>query len=412
MYNYNEKNYTLAKSRILVFNLIGELKRRIMNILVVTHSTKFSGANRSLFSIILRLKKQNNVIVLVNKDNGTLMDKLKEIDVDYIVCRYGWWVSEKRKNIFRQIGKISKDYAKYKTSFILNSLIRQLKGKNIEIVYTNTSTVDFGQKIASRLAVPHVWHVREFGKEDFSFIDLTKNTYKIETFNKADKIITISKSLREKFEKFVPIDKLALVYNGFEIENMIYSTRKHIDVNKVNIISVGQVCEAKGQNQIIKACEKLVSLNYNVNLYLAGDIDPSYLKSYIDNINAYPWLHILGQVNDIYELRKKMDIEVLCSRSEAFGRVTIEAMLHSIPFIGANCGCTKELVEDHYNGLLYEYGNIDSLVTCIIELINNSYLYQLIQENEVSFAKQFTIDKTINCVEKILRVEVNKTKAK
>ena len=95
MYNYNEKNYTLAKSRILVFNLIGELKRRIMNILVVTHSTKFSGANRSLFSIILRLKKQNNVIVLVNKDNGTLIDKLKEIDVDYIVCRYGWWVSER-----------------------------------------------------------------------------------------------------------------------------------------------------------------------------------------------------------------------------------------------------------------------------------------------------------------------------
>lgn len=43
-------------------------------------------------------------------------------------------------------------------------------------------------------------------------------------------------------------------------------------------------------------------------------------------------------------MRKKIDVELVCSRSEAFGRVTIESMMSSNPVIGANTGGTKELI--------------------------------------------------------------------
>lgn len=373
-----------------------------MNILVVTHSTKYSGANRSLYSVILQLRLKNNVTVLVNDLSGDLVVKLKQININCIEYKYGWWVSPKRRNIIRRFAKLGKDYAKYRATIVSNNLLRKLKEKHIDVVYTNTSTIDFGQRIANKLSVPHVWHVREFGKEDFGFINLTSQLYKVNTFNSADRIITISKALTEKFEHIVPSDKVKLVYNGFDVDSLICNTRKQINPDRVNIISVGQVCEAKGQDQLIRACNKLISMNYKIELYLAGNVDAVYLKKYVGDVKRYPWLHILGQVNDIYAVRNNMDIEVLCSRSEAFGRVTIEAMLHSIPFIGADCGCTKELIEDGYNGLLYEYGNIDALTKCIGKLIDNRDLYETIRENEIPFAKQFTIEKTVREVEKVI----------
>ena len=56
-----------------------------------------------------------------------------------------------------------------------------------------------------------------------------------------------------------------------------------------------------------------------------------------------------------------MDVELVCSRAEAFGRVTVEAMLGGIPVIGSNTGGTPELIQDGKNGYLYKYGNPEEL---------------------------------------------------
>lgn len=106
----------------------------------------------------------------------------------------------------------------------------------------------------------------------------------------------------------------------------------------------------------------------------------------------------------MYELRKTMDLELICSRSEAFGRVTIEAMLHSIPVIGANSGGTPELIIDKENGLLFQYGDIDELVDKIETLINNKVLYNQIMNKTAEYGRQFTIDRTAN---KILKTFIS-----
>lgn len=65
--------------------------------------------------------------------------------------------------------------------------------------------------------------------------------------------------------------------------------------------------------------------------------------------------------DDLRELRRQCDIGLTCSKKEAFGRVTVENMLAKMLVIGANTGGTLEIVEDGYNGLLYEEGNPESL---------------------------------------------------
>ena len=293
------------------------------------------------------------------------------------------------------------DTFRYRFNKLSQSTIELLKNQHFDIVYSNTSTIDVGAIIAKKLDIPHVWHIREFGKEDFEFIPIVSLKYQKDAFMSSDRIIVISKALSEKYT-YIPKEKLRLVYNGFETDKLIYTKDSYGFSDKINILVSGQVCSGKGQEQAILAVDKLNKKNVPTELYIAGDVDYTYLTPILNKIGGEKeWLHILGMVKDMYNLRKDMDIELVCSRSEAFGRVTLEAMLHSIPVIGSRAGGTPELIEDHQTGLLFDYNNIEQLVICIEELINNHNLYESIIKNACEFAKKYTIQ---NTADKIYRI--------
>ena len=62
-------------------------------------------------------------------------------------------------------------------------------------------------------------------------------------------------------------------------------------------------------------------------------------------------------------------MELVCSKMEALGRVTIEGMYYRNLVIGADSGATAELVKDGMTGYLYKSGNIDDLVKNIEKAI-------------------------------------------
>ena len=53
---------------------------------------------------------------------------------------------------------------------------------------------------------------------------------------------------------------------------------------------------------------------------------------------------------------EQADIGLTCSRNEAFGRTTVEALLMGKPVIGTNTGGTVDLISDGVDGLLYPPG--------------------------------------------------------
>ncbi|MHB1836470.1 MAG: glycosyltransferase, partial [Solirubrobacteraceae bacterium] len=55
------------------------------------------------------------------------------------------------------------------------------------------------------------------------------------------------------------------------------------------------------------------------------------------------------------------DVVLMCSQSEALGRVTVEAMKLGRPVTGAAGGATPELVRHGFNGFLYRPGDPDDL---------------------------------------------------
>ena len=162
----------------------------------------------------------------------------------------------------------------------------------------------------------------------------------------------------------------------------------------INISIVGQVSQGKGQDQAIKACKILKDKGYNIFLNIIGEVDYDYLETSTPGYKEFEWLILHGQVDNVKELRRSMDIELVCSKSEAFGRVTIEAMLAGIPVIASNTGGTIELIEHKQNGLLYNYGDVQQLSEMILTLVNDEQLKVKLVENASRFAEKFTIERT------------------
>ena len=155
-------------------------------------------------------------------------------------------------------------------------------------------------------------------------------------------------------------------------------------------------------DKYLKVKDKIKLLKqYPIVLNIAGKGEQKFLKEALKNVSNKKCIKVLGQVSNLYELRKKIDIELVCSKSEAFGRVTLEAMLHQIPVIGARAGGTAELLCDNETGLLYELYNYKELSDKIEKLILDDSLRKNIAFNGQFFAQKFDIKIT---AEKILKL--------
>ncbi|NQP36274.1 glycosyltransferase family 4 protein [Streptococcus suis] len=371
-----------------------------MKVLVVSHENSLSGANKSLISLINLLSDKISFDILVNKKEGELVESLKSNSkVNIIQTNYSWSVAHSRSTMLKRCIRLIVDAFKYYTSYpISKKLIEELKINGYDLVYSNTSTIDIGYRISQKLKVPHIWHIREFGKLDFNFQNLRKKSYYDKMLIGSEMIIFISKALQAEYEKKLNLNS-TVIYNGFEITQLKYEIKKISQLTKeslINIAVTGQVSPGKGQHEAIRACELLIKEGYKIVLNLYGEIDYDYLNKTVPNFNNFSWLRLHGSVSNLYERRHDIDIELVCSKNEAFGRVTIEAMLHRIPIIGSNTGGTIELIDDGRTGILYESGNIISLADNIKKIINNNEIRMSIIDSAEKFAEQFTIERTSN----------------
>ena len=185
-----------------------------------------------------------------------------------------------------------------------------------------------------------------------------------------------------------------MIYNGIDAKNINnHKTFTKTKKDPLILLQSGMIHPAKGQDLTIKAVEELHKAGYkNIELWLAGSGKIEDLG--IGRKNK-KWLKVLGQVSNLPEIRKKVNVEIVSSKKEASGRVTIEAMMGQIPVIGSASGGTKELIQDNQNGLLFEPNNVEDLKEKIKYLADNRKEIKRLGENAYRKTKQyFLIERT------------------
>jgi glycosyltransferase involved in cell wall biosynthesis len=92
--------------------------------------------------------------------------------------------------------------------------------------------------------------------------------------------------------------------------------------------------------------------------------------------------------DDPFSFLRHAKMCVLCSRNEAFGRVIVESMKVNVPVIVPDTGSGPDLVVPGKTGLIYHFGDPDSLAEKIECYLNDEKVRLEIAANSNTWALQ------------------------
>lgn len=384
-----------------------------MKILFVSHSGKISGgANRSLLGIAKVLKHEYGVepCILIPEKNSELEKACIYEGIKVYIANYHTCCTVYRHTV-KDIIRFGKLFGAPIIDYLIAQKLKNELPGDFDLVYTNDRMVVVGGYLSRIWKIPHIWHVRSFSKEN----EIWYSPGYYQLMNKySDRIVVISNALKNSFNNHIRENKLVLIFNGINVND--YSIPSKVKHEGINILLTGRIVPPKGQLEAIEALHMLkIRHGIEAKLYLAGEI-PSYgSNTYYDKIyrkikeyQLDTQVEFLGEVKDISNIRARMDVEIICSWCEAFGRVTIEAMCSQIPVIGANSGGTTDIIIDGKTGLLYEKGNPEDLAEKIMTICENpEKVEEFIKAGRERVDANFTIQRTVGKIVQLLEQVVN-----
>jgi glycosyltransferase involved in cell wall biosynthesis len=161
---------------------------------------------------------------------------------------------------------------------------------------------------------------------------------------------------------------------------------------------VGIIGVAKNQKRAVKLLKNIVDDISKRKVHLdfyggtSGEAYLNELKKEISNNDLNEFVTFHGFVDDKNEIYGNIDILLMCSPNEAFGRVTIEAMAYGIPVIGYDSAGTAELIENGRNGFLYDDREID-LEESVKALLSNEELYDILSKGARNSAQLYSVER-------------------
>ena len=247
-------------------------------------------------------------------------------------------------------------------------LLLKIRKINPDIIYSNSSIDTYTVWIARILGKKHVIHIREFMDKDFGAHFIFGSKIKSWILKKSDKIVCVSNAVANSVLGELP-DNCRIIYNGVSLPKVQYDIPQLTENIRIGV--VGNIDISKQQDLAIKMMPGILKLYPNITLHIIGDKECAY-KRYIQRIvkelNIQNNVIFDGFINNIEEIYNQFDVLLMCSRSEAFGRVTVEAMLRNKPVIGYKSGGTTELIENGITGFHFEnYADVINALNILIK---------------------------------------------
>lgn len=348
------------------------------NILFVIHYPDInSGATRSLADVIDTLIERELIqaTILFCGNPGNAVNYFETKGIHCYRHKYGRLDYDKGSNLIDKMCICLKIMIKYLIDrCTLNRLATIIEKEKIEIIYSNTSVVYIGDLLAKKFALPHIWHIREFCQEDHNLGLCFGNKSFIRRVNRANAVLFISNSIQKKYKSKITTRQY-VIYN--DISPLFIKARafdKSTISDCLHVAIIGTIQEGKRQIDAIKAIEIANGERIRFILHIAGSTSGKYyekIHDYVDKHNLNDMVFFDGFVKDTVTYRQNMDIGIVASYLEGFGRVTIEGMLNGMLMIGSDSAGTSELIINGKNGLLYPMGDIDALAESLSYLYDN-----------------------------------------
>jgi glycosyltransferase involved in cell wall biosynthesis len=386
------------------------LKR--INILYISHSSSLYGAEQSLLLLLKELDRQRFFPVVVLPREGPLKQAIEMLSIPVeIVPSLAPWLTRRRRllKFLHHLAIIP---------FIIFSIWRLrsiINHYEIDLIHSNSLVVIEGGLAAWLLMLPHIWHAREILNDasPHNFLFGPCRALSI-ILSLSDVVIAISGAVADCFYQCRNTSKITLVHNAVSIQlsnfkpNVATRVREQLGVRpKVPLVAkVTNLTPVKGcEDFVLAAAQVHKVIPEAVFLLVGGTPYPKYQQKILDLIAFHKLescFFLTGFRNDVLDIFGAIDLAVLASSYEPFGRVVIEAMLAGRPVVGTAVGGIPEIIVDGVTGLLVPPASPSSLAQAIITILQNPELACRMGASGQARAKEyFSSERYINEIQKI-----------
>lgn len=181
-------------------------------------------------------------------------------------------------------------------------------------------------------------------------------------------------------------EKIKVIYNAIEKQiptKERSEIRKELGITAENFVvgTVGRQTWDKGFNTLISAVAVAKKKIPNLRLLLVGDgVKRKELETLAEKLGISDSVIFTGFRRDIPNMLAAMDVFAIPSWYEAFGNVTVEAMLAKRPVLASRVGGIPEVVQNGKNGFLIPSADIDEWTKAICTIYNEKRELSLIVE--------------------------------
>lgn len=166
------------------------------------------------------------------------------------------------------------------------------------------------------------------------------------------------------------------------------------------ILAVGHVQPIKRQQDAIKTLARLAAEIPDLVLLIAGEVfDLTYhqeLQHLVESLGLKDRVQFLGVRDDIPVLMKNSSTLLLCSESEAFPWVIMEAMSVGLPVVASDSGGPGEIISDGVTGSLVPVGDVDGYVQALRRIIIDQEWADFLSKNAIeTITTKYSIEEMV-----------------
>lgn len=332
-----------------------------MKIAYLSATSDIGGAEISLLNLIRGLDKTRFTPVAALPKEGRLSERMAAIGLspDYMPMEVrrrrhpiSFWRSQK-------------------------AIAGWLKQQKPDILHVNSFWApELAIPVAYRLGIPVIYHLRDF----YESIDPVREA----AFRKCAHLIAISNCVKDNVLSCVAGLPVSVIYNAVEpaeLENANEDKsfrEKYGWTDNPVIGTASRISPEKGQMTFLEAAamivKKLPEARFLVvggsQFSLDGDFDSAIAKA-VDQYGLRGKLEFTGFVDNVASVYKTMNVCVLASKREPFGRVVIEAMGCGTPIVATRSGGPEEVIIDKENGRLVDVDNPQAMASACIDMLRN-----------------------------------------
>lgn len=383
-------------------------------ILHISFGTELFGTERSLLLLIQGLSRKGYRSVVAGRSPGPLSERIEALNVPVVYTSIKPWLTDAKVPDLKRFF-----YNLYHLPFLLRSAValrEVIRRYEVDLVHTSTSIVFDGALAAALAHVPHVWHIRENiepGKSRRFFLGDKVARRLIKSFS--HRIIVNSEAVGKAYlDTAGNAGKVRVVYNGVALDLYDDDVPAPALRQKLGIPStarlVGMVAQMeprKRHEDFLKAAA-IVQQSVPDSFFLAvgGDLNGSEYGQAVGKLlqesGLTKRLVWLGHYDKIHEVFKAIDLLVLPSEEEPFGRVVIEAMAARKPVVATAVGGIPEIVVDGVTGFLVPPRSPADLASSITRILGDPQLAEAMgQAGRRRVEQHFTAERYVDNIEAI-----------